>query len=396
MDVSCYWHHKMYKTYIQTLAPAKGINIEYDTKASRIVFFLKEFQNNNEVSEIVEISKDYSILSNVELVAAALIYDKQINCRIVEEAEEHVKDFFFFKKHQFRQDFLDQMAIEYCKLNKKCIFAVVWPLGIEFLDLIKSKWNKLVTVAYEKRIILKNNGPCFFLSHTPPKGARDWKHVYKNYFPENLGPNYKLTLLLLEKKDAKVTPQEVKKQKKIIRQIIGKTQLPLHVDDHHHESVYSVKNLLTDSSIDAINDIKLDGLFPKRLPRFHTNLRIFKTFASKVPNPEKFCLGSSALLSALGIKDHSQLIFFTSQVTESYVLKSEENSLIFKQFPIDKTDVFFRKLNVDRILFDPNFYFYYNDIKFLSKHGLKAICKIDIEGEFKKDLRKLEKNVHQK
>lgn len=344
LNVESSWHKELFEETMKCLDPFISEE-EVEKSKQKLKLTLSQLANKNAPNiEPVKINSDFTIISGDEVAIAGLILHQEVPCERVNEIPLITQDHYTLKEKGLRQDFLDAMALTYCKLNQKTRLALIWPLGISYENTIKKMWKEVGSIVYEKSFDIQNQAGYYLLHYSHIKEKHDWRSYLLHYFPAYLGPKFKVIALLI---DSDLTTKEIKRTKRKIRKVIDRKCLSLHIDDEHEESVLSSRALLSDNNIHFMN-----AYMPKNFRVFLSLFKRYKSYLTKT-NAEMYCLDHTSLPAFLGISDLGQLQFFTKESTQEIDKKIQNRNRFLDHDPSQ----------IDEIIFNPNNYFYFDDLK---------------------------------
>lgn len=312
--------------------------------------------------------------------------------------------------------FLDFIAREIIYQNKKVYVALVWPVCEEKDSIIENILYKYCNILYKKRILFSKESATIFLSQirskkSHPQGVNLWfQEPYSKYNP--------LRVYLVECKDIDVNLEEMRsylssvfsnnkkyigeiedmygidalknlyittKCKREIRKAVG-IEYAMHINDFHFESIEVGNIVFNENSIDFIKNSKCHGSNFNNFKRFMNDLKYkYKNFLDSI------VIYNSAVLSAYGLRDCSDIDFLHDPrvvvprnldsnlsnqnmyfkrgyvIIEDYMGKHfilEDSPQAYNDLNLDDAKCFRVKISIDDLLFNPEYYFYYDGIKY--------------------------------
>ncbi len=285
-------------------------------------------------------------------ISACLLNNQNVNIDYVEQNNFLPPyNYKFLRRKKLAEKYLDAMALEYCKLSKKCFLAFIFPCFSGNMQNVYTILGGEEKIAYSKEIHFPSMHSQMNLldqlysgwnSYTP--GAmRDWQ----GYFPNT--SNNKVTIFLFES-DSLDSVREVKNK---VRQL-GGSHFVIHTTDEPEETLEVAKLIFVENSLHFINQRKLGKQV--NLEQFLTK---YQTWLSQNNvDQDCFCVDGSAIMAAYGLRDCRDLDFlhhgYDNLLTQ---LKTEEISS-------HNCEMQYHNKPKDEIIFNPDNFFYYKGIKF--------------------------------
>lgn len=349
---------EIYKRHIEAFTLGKFIEPGNKDKSSFSKYldeFHKIYKEINlkgfEVSKsIVPLSKNGSIADGSHRVASSIFLKKNVYCLPI-DSEIPSYDYTFFKSRNISEQTLDKVTRSYIEFSDNIYCAIIWPSANGKINEIEKILNKIV---YKKKIKLNPNGAHNLISQiyhnenwigsssSNFKGAEGkLVECFKNFNPFNI---YFFNCDSLNK---------VREIKNDIRALFNIGKHSIHISDTKQEADRISKVLLNQNGIHFLNYAK-----PNKYKSTNEEIeRIKNRYTDK-----DLVIGGDFLLSLYGIKENSEI-----DVIENNSLRGS------KYFNIE----------VKELLFNSEYYFVYNGLKFLSFNKLfdlkkeKKISKIE-------------------
>jgi len=265
------------------------------------------------------------------------------------------------KRHCISEVDLDILACEYCKVNKKLFIGCLWPAA----DIKKDKQTKQLiekygTILYEKKVLLKNNGPKLFLQEIPEKRRFLERDFYK-YFPRDK-KHIPIRVLLLKMEN----DETAIKCKKAVRAFLNLYPYAMHINDTQQKSQYeetvNLSHILfNNNTINFLNFCK-----GKSFSKFNSLFNRYKSILEKHRiTQESICIDGSSVLSIYGLRDVN--IDFDFITDKAHIIKP----LI--SWPLDLHNHAWEvlKLDIKDIIYNPKNHFYYKGLKVASLGAVK-------------------------
>jgi hypothetical protein len=299
-----------------------------------------------------------------------------------------VYDFNFFKnrkrfvKSGLLNKYSTQMALEYCRIHQNARMVIVFPSAVGKRNQLESHLKTNGSIIHQSSFNVTQTGLLNLIKelyHNEPwigNNANNWKggdvkkrkcwgksglvSVYV-YHPNNLG--------------------KVVETKQKIRTIYKLQHNSIHINDTHEETLRIARCVLTQHSHHFLNkaptklSAKNIALFNK-LSTFHNQL--------SQDQKESIVVDSSFVLGMYGLRDANDvdvLVGKTANASTKNLIKTT-SLLDNHNHEIQK----YSNLNIDDLVYNPENYFYYHNIKFMNLKVLKEFKTIRNEPKDKVDI----------
>jgi len=352
-----------YEEHIRALSLGK-FKEPGNSKKNNIDEYLKAFENifsnikkngfNKEIS-VIPLSVNGYIANGSHRVASSIILDKKIDCVNIATID-NIYDYKFFYQRGVPQTMMDASACEFIENSKNVFLAVIWPTAVGKDNQI----NQLIkNVVYEKNVKLNINGAHNLLSNIYYR--EEWIGNVKDNFKDSQGKLVEcfksfgpIRFIAFQSNSI----DEVKKIKEEVRCLFNVGKHSIHITDNHTETLRVSRMVFNENSIHFLNHAK-----PNKFISTHKKIEEFKAFLKKnnISNDD-ILLDSSITLSAYGLREAQDTDFFIN----------DNNNIKFKFDSINIHDdvLEYYRLNKMEIIYNQRFYFYFNDIKFISFSNL--------------------------
>ena len=350
---------EIYIEHIKALSLGE-FNEPGDSNKNSIEDYLKAFENifydikrngfNNNKS-VIPLSKNGYIANGSHRVASSIILDKEIDCVNI-DADDHIYDYKFFYKRGVSQTIMDAAACEFIESSKNVFIAIIWPSAVGK----DAQINQIIkNIVYEKQVKLNSNGAHNFLSQI--YYGEEWVGSVEDDFK---GSNGKLIECFKTFDPIRFIAfqsnsiDDVREIKEKIRNIFNIGKHSIHITDNQIEALRVSRILLNENSVHFLNYAK-----PNKFLSTHEKIKNFKLFLiqNNIKN-EDVVLDSSIILSAYGLREARDTDFFCSNNQNiKYkldLINTHDETLI--HHGVEKIDIIYNLL----------YYFYFNDIKFVS------------------------------
>jgi len=373
------WSKLLYKEHIRAL------NSFHESSNNKKSFgdFLSSFnelvrsiEKNgfDENKSLLPVGDNLNPINGAHRLGASLAYGKSISyVKIKKDTFKY--NFEYLKKQGLDDEYLDNMALEYGKLKKDFHTAIVFPIVLEKIDKIKEILTEYGDIFYIKKIFLTRNG----VHNLVMQMYRDheWAKEKENKnFSKTLHHSYnrfvankEITVFFIESTNVK----KMKEAKAKIRQLFNKGNYPIHISDDNEESLRISGQVLNRNSIHFLNNA-----VRKNSDKFYTMFDRFNSWILENNyNIDDFCIDSSSVLVAYGLRDAKDLDYLSL-----HEVKCDRDDIDFHNNEVSKyVD------SINDLICDPRKYFYYNGFKFLTLASLRRIKKKRGELKDKKDIK---------
>jgi hypothetical protein len=311
----------------------------------------------NQIS-LLPISGDKSILNGAHRLASAIYLNEEVDCVFL-DLENQIYDYKFFKQRHLSQDVLEIAVSKFIEYSENTHIAFIWPTAQGCDEDIE---KIIPNIIYRKEVKLNRNGAHNLLSQI--YCGEDWLGDADNDFN---GSNGKLVECFKTFDPIRVIAFQEENLDKVldikdrVRDVFKVGKHSIHITDTKEEAIRTARIIFNDNSIHFLNYAK-----PNKYKSTHTKISSFKEFLlkHKIDN-DKIIVDSSLILSAYGIREAFDIDF---------LLDGDLNISSSLIEPHDKHLHFYNQ-SKDELIYNPNNYFYFNEIKFVSFPLLYAMKK---------------------
>ena len=316
------------------------------------------------ISTIPVIDKKF-ILNGSHRVAAALAHDKEVWCNEGVNGRDGQLDcsYNFFKNLGLNETYMDQTAIEYCKLQPNTYVVCMFPLVNKKLTEAYNIINDSGNIFYAKQFTLNETGS-FNLMRELYLGE-EWAGNSSNNFAgyrqkaELCFPDYSpVTAVLVNLHNL----ESAKKLKAKIRELFNVGNHCVHINDTHSQSIRISKAIFNKNSIHYLNNA-----IPTNYKTFNFCMNEYYTeINAKKLDIDDYCIGGSAPLAAYGLrecKDLDYLHFDQNLIYGTQDLIHSHNDYGVGRYHLNRED----------IIYHPDNYFYHRGIKFASLDVIRRL-----------------------
>lgn len=334
---------------------------------------------NKEVS-VIPVGSNNAIMDGAHRVAIAAYY----NLKIPIIRFDHISvnyDADFFERKLLDQRYIDFLVTEYCKIKKKIYFACVWPVAnrMEKGQEIKKNFNSVSHIIYEKKINLNHEGLRNFMIQI--YSTQEWIGSFKNHFVgvydkvnSCFDGNGDFSVYVLEGGEL----DQIIEMKAKIRSLFNLGNHSIHITDNYAEAIQLSNLLLNNNSIEFLNNGKPDYFsnFNKRINLFKHNL------VENSLKPEDFLIDSSSTMSLYGLREAADIDFVSVSPNYKLIERSDVSN--------HHSYINLYETSLDDLVLNPENYFIYNDLKFVTLKMLRKFKKNRNEKKDSFDLKLIE------
>ena len=336
-----------------------------------------DIKNNGFEKEksVLPLSINQSILNGAHRLASAIYLKKKVDCVFL-DLEDQIYDYKFFATRHLSEDILEIAVSKFIEYSDNTHIAFIWPTAQGFDEDIE---NLIPNIIYRKEVKLNRNGARNLLSQI--YYGEDWLGDADNDFN---GSNGKLVECFKTFDPIRVIAfQEENLEKALvikyrIRDVFKIGKHSIHITDTKEEAIRTSRIIFNDNSIHFLNYAK-----PNKYKSTHIKIAKFKEFLNdnKIEN-DKVIVDSSLILSAYGLREAVDTDYLMDDTcnfeSEVPLINSHDESLEW-----------YKKLK-NELIYNPNHYFYFNDIKFVSFSLLYSMKKKRGEVKDKNDCKMMD------
>lgn len=312
---------------------------------------------------------DHTFLDGEHRLACSLYLNLKVPCLKIDTPDwMHSYSSEYFKNQKVDEKYLDAMALEYAKYKKNSYIVSLFSKARNHDDLVRKLLNQYGSIVHEREIILTKEGPINLMKlfYT----GENWMGTWENGFPGarhkasacfNLQNNqFPIRVFLWE---CNGTLDDVRACKKEIRSLFHMNNDSVHINDTHKETILYAQAYFNENSLHFLNHAK-----PKKFSRFLTFIDQYKNWIEENNiDADCLCIDGSAILSAYGIRDCSDLDILHHGYDNE--LKQVPNKLIGSH----NDEMQYHITSKDEIIFNPKNHFYCFGVKFASLEIIKKM-----------------------
>ena len=267
---------------------------------------------------------------------------------IVEKYGKNVS-FEELKQEGIDPDYLDAMALEYCKKYADAYIAIVWPtLDANYENMVYDILSQECLVAYKKTFTLERHAPKVLMESIPEKLPNIPFDFHCYFSPEK--STYEMRCFVIRAPDHASTVRA----KRALRRIVKLDPYCMHINDTHDQALDLAYMLLNNNSLHFLNSLER-----QQFKNFNSLFDLYTNFIknSEIPK-EEVCVDGSAVLSAYGLRDCAlDFDFLCTRVADFGNIH-----------PLDHHNIAWERLglSIEEVIYNPKNFFYYKGYKFAS------------------------------
>jgi len=357
---------KVYKAHIKAFSLGKFTepgNREKNSFEKFIEVFEKIFQSIqtegfDKSKSLIPLSKNGAIVNGAHRVASAIYLNKDVYT-VQLNTHDQIYDYRFFYQRDVPSPLLDIAANTFTMFADNVYIAFLWPIGIQKEYDIEAI---IPNIVYKKEIKLTPNGAHNLL--TQIYFEEEWLGSVENNFN---GVNNKLVECFKTFDAFNVVAfqasslDEVLQIKEQIRQLFQVGKHSVHITDTKEEAQRVARLVFNENGIHFLNHAK-----PNHFLSTSRKIEQFKTFLKENNiNSEDIVIDSSFVLACYGLREAEDIDYLTYKKISKPFTDINPHDEELKYYRYEKED----------LIYDPQNYFYFNDIKFLSFDRVYAMKK---------------------
>jgi FkbM family methyltransferase len=303
---------------------------------------------------LLPIGRNNVIIDGSHRVAAALAHNTPVRV-VCFDTQPQAYDYEYFRNRGLAEEILDELALQYCRLDDRVRVAVFFPVtrgrDADMTKILNESgpilYRKSVTISprgRENLIKLLYRGESWLGDGVRPTAGL-LQHVHQR-FVEHEPVTFIFFVGSREEKNRDV--------KSRIRALFDLGNDPVHINDTHHQTIAIAESVLNANSLHFLNNAQIKGL-----RNFSELFREFKEWIAQERFDRRlFCVDGSAVLAVYGLRDANDLDFlYAGEPAEN-----GPNSLI----SCHNAELAHYGAALDDLVLDPRNYFYFDGVKFLA------------------------------
>ena len=382
-QLNCKFYYTLYKRHIDAFT--NGTFIEWgNEEKNSINKYVKTFDEliksikkggfDDSIS-LVPVGNDNVILDGAHRTSVAIYYNKPLKVITLKNRTVDF-DVNYFEKKLLSKKYIDYLMTEYCKLKDDIYVFCIWPSTKE-KEKIEKKIIEDTKVIYSKEADLTYNGCRNLMIQI--YGKYDWAGNIQNHFKglytklnECYKDNEKLKIFIIEENKEKLLQLQKEINKKYNISLNN-----LYITDNREETIGLVEVLLNKNSLDFLNSAK-----PDKYIDLYEKIQIYRNNIKKMKlNSDEFIIDSNSVLAVYGIKNEKKLSFLSynkecKKIEDDNIKCNNINSDLYKKSIIE-------------LINNPDFYFYFWNVKFLNLKLIKRCKNNNINRMEKRAIRKI-------
>ena len=321
---------------------------------------------------LIPISKENVIFDGAHRTAISAYYNKKVSTLVLSN-ESRKYDLNYFEKKCLDKKYLDYLCLEYSKMKDNIYVICLWPRGINKVNEIEEILQKEFNIIYKKNINFTYDGFRNFMIQ-----------IYKNdNWIGNINNNYKgidskvnncysdniTSFFVIEEDDL----DKILRIKNKIRKIIGIGNHSIHTTDNKEETIDVLNMVLNDNTINFFNKSKIYK-FKKTINEIND---LKKTLIDNKVSIDKIVFDGSVVLALYGLRENKDI---------DIIISKNEIDKVKNIIDVHNNETKMYNKTVDDILYDPDNYFYFDGLKYISLELLKIKKENRGEEKDKKDI----------
>ena len=367
MGVPSGWGHHVYREHLRVWnrfqegdQSRKSSFDDYRLSFDRLIEDLSK-KGFNESLGLVPVDRDNAIIDGSHRLAAALAAGTPVSgVRFNAQAGQY--DSEYFRQCGLGSDVLDDMALNYCRLDARVRVAVLFPVARgrddEILQLLRNEGaivhRKAVTISHSGRAnlvrLLYRNEPWLGDGSRPTPGLLH--HVNSRF------GGFEPVRFIFFVGGNGAANRAVKER---IRSFFELGNDSIHINDSHEQTVSIAESVLNSNSLHFLNCAR---------PRAAANFRaLFDTYKRWITDrgldARRFCVDGSAVLAAYGLRDANDLDFLYA----GHPLPPSPDPLV----SCHNDELSHYDAALADLVMDPGNYFYCEGAKFVALHLIRGM-----------------------
>lgn len=363
------------KVYLESIrCMTKDSFLEWNTGKKGKEDFLKAFDQtyesmkNNGYSDTVlpvPVGNNNQILDGAHRIACAFVLHIPVKAVFIPvEAEYDIYDADYFRSCAVDENVLDEMVLEYVRLHDHMCCFNFWPSAKGHDSQAEEILKKHFDIVYRKEITLNETGAFNYLTQIYSEYSWAQEHdndgyagVYRKLVP--CFPDYSPVRAYIVQVRDYADETAVKEE---IRQLYQLEKHSVHATDSQAETIAMASLLLSSNTVDFMNHANVT--------KYKNTLELLKT--AKDYDLEQTVFTGSIVLAMYGIRQAEDLDYLTLDETK---VRDSHNDLL----P-------FYGMTLKEAVYDPEQYFMYSGMKFLTLNNVRKFKANRNEGKDRDDL----------
>ena len=305
----------------------------------------------NSSKSLIPLSKNGSIANGAHRVASTIFLEKQVEV-VALNGYDHLYNYDFFYKRNIASSTLDTVVTKFVEYASNVYIAFIWPTAIGKDSEIEAI---IPNIVYRKEIKLNVNGAHNLLSQL--YYGENWLGSMEDDFKGTRGKLVEcfktfdpIRVIAFQAENL----DEVLQIKENIRNIFKVGKHAVHITDTKEEAIQTARMVFNDNALHFLNHAK-----PNKYASTHKKIDDFKLFIKENDlDSNDLLLDSSIVLSAYGLREASDTDYFCSDNSK---IKLNFDDISMHD---EVLECYGEKKN--EMIYNQKFYFYFNDVKFIS------------------------------
>ena len=308
----------------------------------------------NDGLSLLPIGGDMTLLDGAHRLAAAICLNTPVTGLLLNNSS-NAYDYSFFMRRALAPEWLDAMAMEFCRLIEDMRIVTLFPSAVGKDDDVERILKNSGSIYYHKDVSLNTSGAVHLIRQMYL--GEPWVGDYESRYP---GACQKAKACFNREGPVRVyvfkphEGQDLSLVKDAVRALYGIGKHSVHINDTHKETLMLAGLFLNKNSIHFMNHA------PVQAGRNFSNLfTLYKqAVTSKGIQSDFFCLDGSSVLAAYGLRDARDVDFlhfgYKEVLVGHHAITSHNDHAHY--YPCSR----------DTLIFDPACHFYYEGCKMVS------------------------------
>tara|TARA_R100001129_G_scaffold94492_2_gene64335 strand:- start:1614 stop:3608 length:1995 start_codon:yes stop_codon:yes gene_type:complete len=325
-----------------------------------------------------------SAINGAHRIASCIVLEKELKTYEANITEgQYLCNYQYFQNKKdfvnsgLEQEYLDEMALEFCR-NKGNLYTIsLFPSHTHPVADLFSNIKELGGIIYNKEIELTDAGKL--------------NYIHNLYYNEEwIGPkglNYpgvrekaklcfssgnKVNVFLVEQAD----PNKMALLKEKLRELCGVGKHSVHINDTQKETWRIASSVFNKNSVHLLNNRQIQNT-----PAFDGYFERLQDILETRQDEEDFCVDSSAVLSAYGLRDCRDMDF----------LHLRDVSPLDRMIDCHNPEAHHYRVDKNEIIYNPKMHFYLHGVKFASLQTVKEMKEFRDEEKDRVDVKLMDK-----
>lgn len=326
-------------------------SIEKYYKSFLDTFFDIKSNGFNASRSLVPVSYNGTIVNGAHRVASAIFLNQEVQC-VRLKLNDPVYDYKFFYSRNVDKELLDLAATKFVEYASNVFIAIVWPTAVGCDTELESI---IQNIFYRKNVKLSLNGAHNLISQV--YYGEPWLGTTTNNFS---GANGKLVECFKTSNPVRiigfqaVSLDAVREIKQRVRKLFDAGKSSIHITDTKEEAIRIARLMFNDNCIHFLNYAQ-----PNKYRSSHIKINEFKTFLERNKiSKTAVVLDGGIVLSLYGLREASDVDYLACDTALMHISAEE--------FDCHDEELRYHNEEKGEMIYNPKFYFYFNDIKFIS------------------------------